>query len=62
MSKHGRLATYSADGKLRYGFVTENGVVNLSSRMSASFPTLKDAIQARALTSLVEEGARHPPD
>ncbi|MBV9430633.1 MAG: fumarylacetoacetate hydrolase family protein [Hyphomicrobiales bacterium] len=62
MSKHGRLATYSADGKLRYGFVAEKGVVDLSSRMSASFPTLKDAIQARALTSLVEEGARHPPD
>jgi 2-keto-4-pentenoate hydratase/2-oxohepta-3-ene-1,7-dioic acid hydratase in catechol pathway len=62
MSKHGRLATFSATGKPRYGLVTEKGIVDLSSRMSGRFPTLKDAIVARALRNLVEEGASLSPD
>ena len=62
MSKHGRLATFSATGKPGYGLVTEKGVVDLSSRMSSRFPTLKDAIVAGALRSLVEEGASLSPD
>jgi 2-keto-4-pentenoate hydratase/2-oxohepta-3-ene-1,7-dioic acid hydratase in catechol pathway len=31
-------------------------------RLSGRFPTLRDAIEAGALLSLVEEGARHSPD
>jgi 2-keto-4-pentenoate hydratase/2-oxohepta-3-ene-1,7-dioic acid hydratase in catechol pathway len=62
MSKYGRLATFSAAGKPGYGAVTDQGIVDLSARHGERYRTLKEAISAGALRSLVEEGARHSPD
>ncbi|MEW6631253.1 MAG: fumarylacetoacetate hydrolase family protein [Pseudomonadota bacterium] len=50
----GRLATFTAGGKTRYGAITENGVVDLSAR-HAQWPTLREVIEAGALGKLAEE-------
>src|SRR2546421_2277591 len=55
-----RLATYSVNGIVKYGFVTDRGIVDLSARFD--YPTLREAIEAGALMKLAEEGARHAPD
>ena len=62
MSKYGRLATFSAAGKARYGLVSDKGIVDLSARWGERFPTLKEVIAAGKLRNLVEEGDRHSPD
>ncbi|MET2828121.1 fumarylacetoacetate hydrolase family protein [Mesorhizobium shangrilense] len=54
MTTQGRLATFSAGGKTRYGAITETGVVDLSARHS-QWPTLREAIEAGALRRLAEE-------
>ncbi|MBV9113954.1 MAG: fumarylacetoacetate hydrolase family protein [Hyphomicrobiales bacterium] len=62
MSKYGRLATFSAGGKARYGLVSDKGIVDLSARWGERFPTLKEVIAAGKLRNLVEEGDRNSPD
>ena len=57
-----RLATFSADGSIRYGAVIDGGIVDLSARHARDYPTLREVIAAGALTRLVEEAAKHPPD
>ncbi len=57
-----RLATYSLDGATRYGAVTDAGIVDLSARFAADYPTLREAIAAGALTRLADEAARRAPD
>jgi 2-keto-4-pentenoate hydratase/2-oxohepta-3-ene-1,7-dioic acid hydratase in catechol pathway len=57
-----RLATFSVDGATKYGFVAENGIVDLSARYAKDYPTLRQAIAAGALTKLAEDGARLSPD
>ena len=61
MANH-RIATYSAAGKTAYGYVTDRGVVDLSSRFGKDYPTLREAIAAGALAKLAEDGARRSPD
>ena len=41
-----RLATYSIAGAIRYGAVTDTGIVDLSARFGKEFPTLREAIAA----------------
>src|ERR1700741_1444701 len=55
-----RLATYAASGIMKYGFVTDRGIVDLSARFD--YPTLREAIEAGALMKLAEGGAKHSPD
>src|SRR5437667_350947 len=55
-----RIATYSVNGIVKYGAVTDRGIVDLSARFD--YPTLREAIEAGALMKLAEEGARHAPD
>jgi len=50
----GRLATFTAGGKTRYGAITENGVVDLSAR-HPEWSTLREVIEAGALSKLAEE-------
>jgi 2-keto-4-pentenoate hydratase/2-oxohepta-3-ene-1,7-dioic acid hydratase in catechol pathway len=57
-----RLATFSVDDTTKYGFVAENGIVDLSARYAKDYPTLREAIAAGALTELAEDGARLSPD
>ncbi|MFD9900644.1 fumarylacetoacetate hydrolase family protein [Mesorhizobium sp. NPDC059025] len=57
-----RIATFAAGGKTRYGAITENGAVDLSSRHGGQWPTLREVIEAGALHSLAEEAAGLPAD
>jgi len=57
-----RLATFTAAGRTRYGAVTEKGVVDLSARHGAIWPTLREVIEAGALVRLGEEAAALSPD
>ncbi len=57
-----RIATYSANGKTAYGYVTDKGVVDLSARFAKDYPTLREAIAVGALTKLSEDGAKRAPD
>ncbi|QKD00720.1 fumarylacetoacetate hydrolase family protein [Mesorhizobium loti] len=54
MTAHGRLATFTAGGKTRYGAVTDKGIIDLSARHS-QWPTLREVIEAGALRRLAEE-------
>src|SRR5690606_24854449 len=57
-----RLATFTIDGKTRYGAVTDRGVIDLSARHGAKWPDLRDVIEAGALARLGEEAAALPAD
>jgi 2-keto-4-pentenoate hydratase/2-oxohepta-3-ene-1,7-dioic acid hydratase in catechol pathway len=61
MANH-RIATYSTPGKTAYGYVTDSGVVDLSSRFGKDYPTLREAVAAGALAKLAEDGAKRSPD
>src|SRR5262249_44694219 len=61
MTSH-RIATYSAQGKTAYGYVTDKGVVDLSERFGKDYPTLRETIAAGALAKLAEDGAKRGPD
>lgn len=57
-----RLATFTAGGQTRYGAVTGKGVIDLSTRHGAKWPTLREVIEAGALVRLGEEAATLAPD
>lgn len=57
-----RLATFTASGRMRYGAVMDDGVVDLSARHGMEWPTLREAIEAQALRHLAEEAERLPRD
>ncbi|UVK55776.1 fumarylacetoacetate hydrolase family protein [Mesorhizobium sp. AR02] len=61
MTGYGRLATFTAGGKARYGSVTDRGVVDLSARHS-QWPTLREVIEAGALRRLTEEAEAFAAD
>jgi len=52
-----RLATYSIDGAVRYGAVTDEGIVDLSARFAKEYPTLREVIAAGALSRFADEAA-----
>jgi 2-keto-4-pentenoate hydratase/2-oxohepta-3-ene-1,7-dioic acid hydratase in catechol pathway len=49
-----RFATYLRDGAERYGAVIDDGIVDLSGRFDAQYPTLREAIAAGALPRLAD--------
>ncbi|MGJ4894964.1 fumarylacetoacetate hydrolase family protein [Bradyrhizobium oligotrophicum] len=57
-----RLATYAVDGSVRYGLVTDTGLVDLSARFAKDYPTLREAIAAGALPRLIDAAAGLSPD
>ena len=57
-----RLATFSVNGSIRYGLVTDGGMVDLSARHAGDYPTLREVIAAGALTRLAEAAADRPAD
>ncbi len=61
-----RLATFTVQGAtdsaMRYGAVTDAGIVDLSARFGKTFSTLREAIAAGALTKLAEDAAGRAPD
>jgi 2-keto-4-pentenoate hydratase/2-oxohepta-3-ene-1,7-dioic acid hydratase in catechol pathway len=61
MAPH-RIATYSFDGKTRYGAVTDGGIVDLSARHAQRYPTLREVVADGALMRLAEDAAGHGAD
>jgi len=59
---HPRLATFTVNGALKYGAVTDNGLVDLSARYSGDYPTLREAIAHGALHRLADAAANQPAD
>lgn len=59
---HARLATFTVDGALKYGAVTELGIVDLSARYAGDYPTLREAIAHGALHRLADAAANQPAD
>jgi 2-keto-4-pentenoate hydratase/2-oxohepta-3-ene-1,7-dioic acid hydratase in catechol pathway len=57
-----RIATYSVDGKTRYGAVTDSGIVDLSARHAQRYPTLREVIADGALMRLAEDAGGHRAD
>jgi 2-keto-4-pentenoate hydratase/2-oxohepta-3-ene-1,7-dioic acid hydratase in catechol pathway len=57
-----RLATYSIDGDVSYGAVTDKGIVDLSARFAKEYPTLREVIAAGALTWLADAAAGRAAD
>jgi 2-keto-4-pentenoate hydratase/2-oxohepta-3-ene-1,7-dioic acid hydratase in catechol pathway len=57
-----RLATYTINGKAKYGVVAQGGLVDLSSRFGKDYPTLREVIAAGALTKLADDAAKRTPD
>jgi 2-keto-4-pentenoate hydratase/2-oxohepta-3-ene-1,7-dioic acid hydratase in catechol pathway len=58
MTDRARFASFSIGGVLKYGLVKGEGVVDLTARHGAAWPTLREVIEAGALAELAEEGAR----
>jgi 2-keto-4-pentenoate hydratase/2-oxohepta-3-ene-1,7-dioic acid hydratase in catechol pathway len=59
---HPRLIGFSANGRRGYGLLVERGVVDLSARHSARWPTLREAVEEQALLALAEIGDGLQPD
>ena len=57
-----KLASFTIDGRAAYGAITDDGVVDLSLRFGARWPTLKQVIEADALGELVAAAAAMKPD
>jgi len=57
-----RLASFAVDGRTHYGLVTDAGIVDLSARHGARYPTLREVIAAGALAQLADEAATLSPD
>ncbi|MFN3954474.1 MAG: fumarylacetoacetate hydrolase family protein [Pararhodobacter sp.] len=62
MSRHGRLATFTVGGALRYGVVTDSGVVDLSGRLGGQWRGLREVIEAGALNRLLDVASGLPDD
>lgn len=62
MTERPRLAGFSHQGALKYGLVKEDGIVDLSARHGARWPSLREVIEAGALAKLADEAAGLPAD
>lgn len=59
---HPRFATFSTGERKAYGLITDAGVIDLSARFGARFPTLREVVEANAFDELNEAVAGHQPD
>ena len=57
-----KLLSFIRDGKRGYGLAKHGGVVDLSARLGAKWPTMRNVIEAGALKDLFHEGQRHATD
>jgi 2-keto-4-pentenoate hydratase/2-oxohepta-3-ene-1,7-dioic acid hydratase in catechol pathway len=57
-----RLATYTVNGKTKYGAVADGGLIDLSSRFGKDYPTLREVIAAGALNKLADDAEKRTPD
>lgn len=59
---HPRFASFTKDKRHAYGLITETGVIDLSARFGARYPTLREVVEANAFDELLEAVAGHQPD
>lgn len=59
---HPKFASFTRQGKARYGLVTEEGVVDLSARFSDRWPTLMDVVKAGAFAEISRAVASEKAD
>ena len=57
-----RFVSFSRKAKPGYGLLAEGGVIDLSARYGARWPTLREVIEDAALVSLADESAGLSPD
>ena len=57
-----KFVSFTHKNRQGYGLLTQEGVVDLSARHGARWPTLREVIDAGALSSLAVESASLPPD
>ena len=57
-----RFASFTVSGTPYYGAVTDNGIIDLSSRLGHKYPTLQAAVEAGALAELAVEAGKATPD
>jgi 2-keto-4-pentenoate hydratase/2-oxohepta-3-ene-1,7-dioic acid hydratase in catechol pathway len=57
-----RFLSFSRDGRPGYGLAVGDGVVDLSARHAARWPSLREAIAEGALAALADDGAALTPD
>ncbi|MCA1298092.1 fumarylacetoacetate hydrolase family protein [Stappia indica] len=62
MSDYGRLATFTADGKMRFGLITEDGAVDLSAHEGGRWQDLQEVVRAGDLRRAVDAAAGRNPD
>ena len=59
---HPRFLSFSRNGRHGYGLAVDGGVVDLSARHGATWPTLREVIEAGRLVQLAEEVRSSKPD
>ncbi|MGO4737290.1 fumarylacetoacetate hydrolase family protein [Bosea sp. 2KB_26] len=57
-----RFVSFSAENRAGYGLAVEGGVIDLSSRFSGQWPSLKEVVAEGAFARLVEAAAGLSPD
>ncbi|HKS17988.1 MAG TPA: fumarylacetoacetate hydrolase family protein [Bradyrhizobium sp.] len=57
-----KFISFSRNGKAGYGLLAESGVVDLSARHGARWPTLREVLDDAALISLADKSAGLSPD
>jgi 2-keto-4-pentenoate hydratase/2-oxohepta-3-ene-1,7-dioic acid hydratase in catechol pathway len=57
-----KLISYRHDGAEKYGVVRDDGVVDMSARFGARYPTLRDAIAGLALDDIARQAEGASPD
>ncbi len=62
MTERLRFASFSHGGTLKYGLVKADGIVGLSARHGQRWPSLREVIEANALSRLGVESAALPVD
>lgn len=59
---HPKFASFTSGKRRGYGLIVDDGVIDLSARFGARFPTLKDVVEANAFDELLEAATGHQPD
>lgn len=60
--QHPRFASFTRNGRPGYGLVRPDGIVDLSGRLQARFPSLQAVVEAGALAAIAEEFGGAAPD
>lgn len=59
---YSKFATFFAEGVSRYGIVGSHGVIDLSSRYGATWPSLREVVTEGAFARLVDKAGNVAPD